>query len=117
MNTQNKTQNNTQTPKGGDDQLSKSLEELEKRVEKIQEAQTFLEDIEDRLYWALDFGQCNEATAPINNIIDAINYSQERLQKSSEEIEEVLNEFKEKKTSQLEDLNLELSQELTKFST
>lgn len=97
------------------DPLSISLNRLENRIKKIQEAQDFLEDIGDRLYWALDFSECKDATDPINEIVDAVNRSQDKLQDSSEKLEAILEEFQEKKTHSIQKINGELCQTLSSF--
>jgi DNA repair ATPase RecN len=96
-----------------EDCLSKSLQELEERIKKIQQAQDFLEEIEDKLYWALDFGDCPEANAPISNIVDQISTSQNALQNSCETLEDILAEYQTKNLECQNELNHELKRQLS----
>lgn len=95
--------------------LTSKLTELEARIKKISDAQDFLEDIGDRLYWALDFSECKDATDPLNEIVEAVNKSQDKLEESRERLETVLEEFQEKKAISMQRLNNELCEALSSF--
>jgi prefoldin subunit 5 len=95
------------------DDLSKNLEHLNQKITKINQAQEFLEDIGDRLLWALDFGDCQESVEPISNVLDSLFKAQEKLEESSQKLEDVFETFKEKKSLSLKTLNKELEEELS----
>ena len=94
------------------DKLSESLNILEKRLQKIEEAQNFLEDISDRLFWALDFGDCPESVEPLTKVVTEVSNSQEKLEQEYDKLEEILNQFQKKREENLSELNQELVQEL-----
>lgn len=94
------------------DQRAVTLNSLEQRIKKLTETQTFIEDISDRLLWALDFGDCPEADTPINNLVHQVSLCQDQLENSYDKLDEILSEFKERQSSSIRELNKELEERL-----
>jgi hypothetical protein len=89
------------------------LEEPKQRLVKLGQAQAFLEDLNQRLFWAMDFGDCPEINDGLSHISEAISNVQEELDEKCDNIYDLVEQYEEKKEECLKNLAKEFEEDLS----